>query len=396
MPPGEFLAVPHQEPDSRRRGEDAGDALALDDRPDGIGVGVVDGTLVREGRGTCHQRRVDDVAVADDPADVGRGPPRLALTEPEHPVAHRCDVNRVAAMGVHGELWLGGGAGRGEDERGIGSHRVLGRARLAVAGGEEFVPRQLTVAWRPGRVRASDDDHVLDVVRGGVERGVDQSKQVHVTALPVRDVAREQQARTARPDAFAECAGTEAGEHDTVYRPDPHGREHGGDRLRGRRHVDREAVALADAEAAQARGDPLDLGEQLGVGQGAAATTFIESDEGDLIATPGGDVPIQRVDGHVGPPAGKPAEGRRVGLFERSIGRARPVEALRFPQPEGLGIVEGASIEGVVPGSSVGHDLRSLLRVTLVRYALLMPSPRWSRQSPGAARRSRRRPRPRF
>ena len=93
---------------------------------------------------------------------------------------------------------------------------------------------------------------MLDVVRAGVKRGVDQSKQVHVTALPVRDVAREQQARTARPDAFTEGTGTEAGEHDAVHRPDPHGREHGGDRLRGRRHVDREAVALADAEAAQA------------------------------------------------------------------------------------------------------------------------------------------------
>ena len=84
-------------------------------------------------------------------------------------------------MGVHGELRLGGRAGGGEDEGGIGGERVLGRARLAVAGGEEFVPRQLTVAWRPGRVRASDDDQVLDVVRGGVERGVDQSEQVHVT-----------------------------------------------------------------------------------------------------------------------------------------------------------------------------------------------------------------------
>ena len=237
---------------------------------------------------------------------------------------------------------------------------------------------------------------MLHLVRGGVERGVDKSKQVHVTALAVRDVAREQQARTARPDAIAERARTKACKHDTVHRPDPHGREHGDDRLRGRRDVDREAVALADAEAAQTGRDPLDLGEELGVRQGAAATSLVEGDEGDLIAAPGGDVPVERVDGHVGPPAGEPAEGRRVGLLERPIGRAGPVEALGFPQPEGLRIVEGASIEGVVPGSSLRRHRRSLLRVTLVRFAVLLPRPGWSRRSPGVARRSRRRLRPRF
>ena len=64
---------------------------------------------------------------------------------------------------------------------------------------------------------------------------------------------------------------TEAREHDAVDRADPDGGEHGDDRLGAGRHVDREAVALADAEAAQAGGDPLDLGEQLGVRAGRGA-----------------------------------------------------------------------------------------------------------------------------
>ena len=184
-----------------------------------------------------------------------------------------------ATVGVDGELRLGGRARGGEDEGGIGGEGVLGRARLALAGGEEFVPRQFAVAWRPGRVGAADHDQVLHVVRGGVERLVDQREEVDVLALAVRDVAREQEARAARPDPFAERAGTEAREHDAVHRPDPRGREHGDDRLGGGRDVDREAVALADAEAAQAGGDPLDLGEELGVGQGAAATSFVERDQ---------------------------------------------------------------------------------------------------------------------
>ncbi len=151
VPPGELLAVAHQEPDPRRRGEDAGDAFALDDRPHRVGVGVVDRTLVGEGRGTCHQRRVDDVGVADGPADVGRRPPGLALPETEHPIAHRCDVDGKATVGVDGELRLGGRARGGEDERGIGGEGVLGRARLALAGGEEFVPRQFGGGPRVGQ-----------------------------------------------------------------------------------------------------------------------------------------------------------------------------------------------------------------------------------------------------
>ena len=158
--------------------------------------------------------------------------------------------------------------------------RVLGRARLALAGGEEFVPRQLAVAWRPGRVRSSDHDTCSTSFGPASIASSTIASRSTSLALAVGDVGRQHEARAARPDAFAQRARTEAGEHDAVDRPDPDGREHRDDRLGRRRHVDREAVALADAEAAQAGGDPLDLGEELGVGQGAAAAPLVERDQG--------------------------------------------------------------------------------------------------------------------
>ena len=126
--------------------------LALDDRPRRVGVRVVERALVGDRRRAGHERRVDDVAVADDPADVGRRPPGLAGAEAEHPVAHRGDVDAVAAVAVDGELGLGRRAGRREDERRIVGGGVRDAAVVAVAGAEQLVPRQLPLAgWASTR-----------------------------------------------------------------------------------------------------------------------------------------------------------------------------------------------------------------------------------------------------
>ena len=230
--------------------------FALDDRPRRFGVGVVEAALVGDRRGAGHQRGIDDVAVADHPADVRGRPPRVALAKPEHPVAHRGDVDGIPAMGVDGELRLRGRAGGREDERRVLRGRVLDGARLPLPCPEEVVPRQLAVPRRAGRVRPPQDDDALDVARPGIDGVVDDREEVDVLALAVGDVRRQDEARAARPDPLAQRAGAEAGEDDAVDRPDPDGREHRDDRLGRSRHVDRQAVALADPEAAQARRRP--------------------------------------------------------------------------------------------------------------------------------------------
>ena len=87
-------------PDRGGRGEQRLDAVLRDHPPERAGVRGADRlALVEHGRRAGDQRRVDDVGVADDPADVGGGPPHLArrgcrrcsaATRPSRPRGRRC------------------------------------------------------------------------------------------------------------------------------------------------------------------------------------------------------------------------------------------------------------------------------------------------------------------
>ena len=48
------------------------------------------------------QGRVDDIAVAHYPADIGCRPPDVIGLQPKDPLAHGVDVDLVSAMRVHG------------------------------------------------------------------------------------------------------------------------------------------------------------------------------------------------------------------------------------------------------------------------------------------------------
>src|SRR6266508_3602337 len=200
---------------------------------------------------------------------------------------------------------------------------------------------------------------MLDIAGPGIESIVDDRQEVDVLALSVGDVCRQDDARAARPNSLAQRARPEAGEDDAVDCPDADRREHRDDGLDGRRHVDREAVALADPEAAKAGRDPLDLGEQLGVGAGSSPTTLVEPDQRRGVAATGSDVSIERVDREVGPAAREPGEARLPAKLEGSFRSPRPVEALGGLEPERLWVVERALVQVVVaPAGRVGRDVR--------------------------------------
>ena len=157
-------------------------------------------------------------------------------------------------------------------------------------------------------------------------------EEVDVLALAVGDVRRQDEARAARPDPLAQRAGPEAGEDDAVDRPDPDGRQHRDDRLGRCRHVDRQAVALADPEAAKPGGDPLDLGEQLRIREGAPSTPLVERDQGRRLATTRRDVAIERVRGEVRPAAREPGEARPRRAARRRVPAGGSTRAAR-PAP---------------------------------------------------------------
>ncbi|MGY3427087.1 hypothetical protein ACVWZW_007591 [Bradyrhizobium sp. F1.13.4] len=95
----------------RGRRSEEGDSLVLADHaPERAGIGRADRLALIHDRGRAvQQRAVDDVAVADHPADVGAAPPdltRLDAIEVEHGPFHR---DEMAAIVAHDAL---GNAGR--------------------------------------------------------------------------------------------------------------------------------------------------------------------------------------------------------------------------------------------------------------------------------------------
>ena len=103
------------------------------DPPERARVGGADRlALVEHGRRAEQQRAVDDVGVADDPADIGGGPVHVAglgVVDVPHGPQQRDGVPAVVA---HDALGLAGGARRVEHVERVGrgdGHRVDGFAR---------------------------------------------------------------------------------------------------------------------------------------------------------------------------------------------------------------------------------------------------------------------------
>src|SRR3989442_1765583 len=289
-------AVAHEEAHGRRRREDPGDAVPLDDRVGRVDGRMVERALVGDRRAADEKRREDDVAVTDDPADVARRPPDVVLAQTEHPLAHRVDVDLVAAVRVDGELGLRRRAVRREDVRGLVGLELDVRIGLAGALREEVLPREL-VAHAVGRRGSSQDDDPLD--RRRVGDGLrDDRQERHVLPLAVRDVRAEERLCPREADALAERARAEPGEDDEDDGADADRAEHEDDRLGGGRHVDRDAVAFADPKPTQGRRDPLGLACELRVREPPRLAALVLGDERDPLAVARGDLAVAQGEDH--------------------------------------------------------------------------------------------------
>ena len=82
--------------------------------------------------------------------------------------------------------------------------------------------------------------------------------------------------------------------------------------LRHHAEVDRDAVALADAEGLERARGALDLGQQLGVGEGALVARLADPLVGELVAAARLHVPVEAVVGDVQRAVGEPLVERRV------------------------------------------------------------------------------------
>ena len=107
------------------------------------------------------------------------------------------------------------------------------------------------VEFRVGDVYALElhDDAFDGSARGG-QRFVNDLFQADVFAFAIGGVRGEHRSRSAGFDAIGERLRAEAREDDRVNRADSDRRQHQHDRVERRRHVDGDAIAFADAEAA--------------------------------------------------------------------------------------------------------------------------------------------------
>ena len=170
---------------------------------------------------------------------------------------------------------------------------------------------------------------------------VDDRLEANLLALAIGDVRREHEPGATRDDAAAERVGPEAGEDDGVDRANPDRGEHQRDRFRRCRHVDRQAIAAADSERAQTRGDALDERQERGVAEGPAFAALVHVDERGMAAAAVRDVSIEGVVREVRLGADEPAK-RGEGPLEDAVPRTKPGQFTRGARPERFRVPEPA------------------------------------------------------
>ncbi len=238
---------------------------------------------------------------------------------------------------------------------------------MALAEGEELLPVQPALVG--GAAGAAQDHHPLDCGAARCHGRLGDGLEVDLAALAPGDVGGEQRAGAGQADAVGQRAGAEAGEHHQVDGADAHGRQHQHDGLRAGRHVDRDAVALADAHAAQGGGGPLDGVQQLGVGEHAPLAALCVGDQGGMAGAAALDVAVEAVVGEVGGGAAEPREGRRRPL-EHPVPAAEPRQLLGRLLPQPVGVLQALPLDRTDRGADNLHRVPPAPPPTLAAYSL--------------------------
>ena len=137
----------------------------------------------------------------------------------------------------------------------------------------------------------------------------------------------------------ASAGALNPGEDDGVDSADADGRQHEDGGLEGIRHVDREAVALADAHAAQCGCRLLHAPLQLGVGEHLPDAALAGVDERRVPASARRVLVVDAHVGEVGLPAHEPAERGVVGLVD-GVPRFQPGQLPRGAVPERFRVLQ--------------------------------------------------------
>ena len=146
---------------------------------------------------------------------------------------------------------------------------------------------------------ARKHDNLLNKVHA-IESLVDNWLQRHRLAAAETDIARDHDLRLGVVDAVAQRGVAEAGINNRMNGTDTRAGQHGNDALHGERHVDDDAVALADAEGFEPIRETAHLPVELAVGNDFFRAILAQPDEGGAIAALRVGMAVERVDGDVG------------------------------------------------------------------------------------------------
>ena len=185
-------------------------------------------------------------------------------------------------------------------------------------------------------------------------------------APPVAPVGGDEHLRVGIVDPVGQRLRREPAEHHGVGGADAGARQHGDRGFGDHRQVDVDPVAALDPEAEQHVGELRRLLEQLGVGDRAGVTRFALPVNGDTVAEPGFDVPVEAVVRDVQLAADEPLGERQLPLADRRP-LLRPRHQIeRLTGPEALVV-----LRRLVVHEGPGHQRVALERLARREAAVL-------------------------
>jgi hypothetical protein len=183
--------------------------------------------------------------------------------------------------------------------------------------------------------------------RAGLQGFVHDRFQGNDFSAVVADIGGDDQMGFGVVDTAGQCRGAETGIDDTVDHADARAGQHGHDLLGNLREINRDAVALLQAQLLEGVGAAIHLAIELPVGEDALGIVLADPDDGDFVFPSVFDMAIEAVIGNVAGGADKPF-GERVVPFQDFAPGGKPVEFLGDSVPEGFRVGDRLFIFGLV------------------------------------------------
>ena len=329
-----------------RRAEHRAHLVLGDDLPPDAGVGSDRQSLVHDRRRTVDERRVDDVRVTHDPADVAGREHRLAGGHAENVPHRRGERHRIATGIALHTLGLARGARRVQDVRRLRSLEPhAGHLRALVLSGE---PRIVQIAAGHSRHRrvelAVDDDHLAGRMLRQPERFVDEVLVRGGLAAAHAGISGDHDLRPRVVDARGKARRGEAAEHDRMDRTDPDRGEHREYGLGDHGHVDQHTIAATHTLRLQNGREAIDLVGELAITVRLMRAGLGRDEDQRGLVAPCGEVPVDSVVAEVGATAHEPAGERRPIVVEDAFERCVPVDERGLLCPESLALVQRSAV----------------------------------------------------